>query len=203
MKNNQITKEVIARKFALGQVLDIEIQDAVKDRFQTTLIGMREGKYLLTSMPSLTRHGNLRDLLPENQDVIVRTICEKTTGECLGFKSQVYAKLKQPEQLLFLAFPLDLQIHELRNENRMLITQKAQLFSGHGERQIFGMITDFSAGGCRFEYESAAEIPPRKDDRVEICFQHPESGQDVRNGSRICSVKNYQNIVSIGMAFEK
>jgi hypothetical protein len=203
VQSNKITKEIIARKFAIGQVLDIEIQDTGNGRFQSTLIGMKEGKYLLTSMPSLTRHGNLRDLLLDDQDVIVRTICEKTTGECLGFKSHVYAKLKQPEQLLFLAFPTTLQVHELRNENRMLVTQSAQILLDNGVRQIVGLITDFSASGCHFEYASAAADLPRKDDRVDICFRHPESAQDVRSGCRICSVKIYQDIVRIGMAFEK
>lgn len=203
MEKDLTSKDVISRKFALGQVLDIEIPDVSRTRFQSPLLGMREGKYLLTESPSLTRHGNLRDQLVERQQIIIRTICEKTTGECLGFRSYVQARLKQPDQLLFLSFPASVHIHELRDEKRMVLLQEATLVFNQGERIIFGMLTDLSAGGCRFEYEAGAESPPAREDRAEISFEHPETGRMENRAVRICSVRNHQPLLRLGMAFDK
>lgn len=201
MEQELQTKDIVARKFAIGQLLDIEIQDSAKTRFQSPLIGMKEGKYLLAELPSLTRHGNLRDQLLPEQELIVRTICEKTTGECLGFKSFIYGKLRVPDQLLFLSFPNNVQIHELRNEKRLLVTQQAQLVMG--ELLVQGMMIDLSGGGCRFEFADTATVEFTKGALVGMHFLHPETGVELKHECKICSVRNYQNLVSLGMAFEK
>lgn len=202
MDKDLTSTAVISRKFTLGQVLDIEVPDSSRTRFQSPLLGMREGKYLLTELPSLTRHGNLRDQLVDRQQVIIRTICEKTTGECLGFKSFIQAKLKHPDQLLFLSFPSRVQIHELREEKRMVLLQEAKLVFNQGERIIFGLLTDLSGGGCRFEYEAGAEAPPRQDDVAEICFEHPETGRIENRTIRVRSVRHHQTLLRLGLVFE-
>lgn len=194
---------VISRKFTLGQVLDIEVPDAGRTRFQSPLLGMREGKYLLTELPSLTRQGNLRDQLVDRQQIIIRTICAKTTGECLGFKSSIQARLKHPDQLLFLSFPLTVQVHELRDEKRMTLLLEAKLVFNQAERIIFGILTDLSGGACRFEYEAGAGAPPALDDAAGICFEHPETGRIENRSVRVCSVRNQQTTLRLGMAFER
>lgn len=197
------SKHVISRRFTLGQMLDIEVPDSSRTRFQSPLLGLREGRYLLTELPSLTRHGNLRDQLVERQQVIIRTICEKTTGECLGFKSFIQAKLKQPDQLMFLSFPSSVQIHELREAKRMVVLLEAKLVFNHGERIIFGMLTDLSGGGCRFEYAAGAEAPPSRDDRAEVCFEHPETGKIENRVVQVCSVRSHQYSLRLGLAFSR
>lgn len=203
MEKDLVAKDIISRKFTLGQVLDIEVPDANRTRFQSPLVGMKEGKYLVTELPSLTRHGNLRDHLTERQQIIIRTICEKTTGECLGFKSYIQAKLKQPDQLMFISFPASVQIHELRDEKRMLVLLDAKLVCNQGERVIFGLLTDLSSGGCRFEYEPGSEALPVRDERAEICFEHPESGRIENRPVRMCSIRSHQNLTRVGLAFDK
>jgi hypothetical protein len=203
MEKDLTSKDVISRKFALGQILDIEVPDVSRTRFQSPLLGLREGKYLLTELPSLTRHGNLRDQLVERQQVIIRTICETTTGECLGFKSFIQAKLKVPDQLMFLSFPSSVQIHELRDEKRMVVQLEAKMVCNQGERIIFGILTDLSGGGCRFEYVAGADAPLARDDEAEICFEHPETGKIENRTVRVRSVRTHQNALRLGMAFEK
>jgi c-di-GMP-binding flagellar brake protein YcgR len=203
MDKDLTSKDIIARKFTLGQIFDIEVPDAGRTRFQSPLVGMREGKYLLAELPSLTRHGNLRDQLVERQQIIIRTICEKTTGECLGFKSFIQAKLKQPDQLMFLSFPASVQIHELRDEKRMLVQMEAKLVCNQGERIIFGILTDLSAGGCRFEYEAGAEAPPAQGDAAEVCFEHPETGRIENRIVIVRSARSHQTTLRVGLAFEK
>jgi hypothetical protein len=203
MEKDLTAKDSISRKLTLGQTLDIEVPDSNRTRYQSPLVGMKEGKYLLAELPSLTRHGNLRDLLTEQQQVIIRTICEKTTGECLGFKSFIQTKLKHPDQLMFLSFPSSVQIHELREEKRMSVMLEAKLVCNHGERIIFGLLTDLSGGGCRFEYELGADTPPERDDTAEICFEHPETGKLENRGVRMCSVRPFQHLIRLGMAFTR
>lgn len=197
-------RDQISRKVAIGQMLDIEIPDTTRTRFQSALVGMKDGKYLVAELPSLTRHGNLRDQLLERQQLIVRTICEKTTGECLGFKAFIQAKLNKPDQLMFLTYPTSVQIHELREEKRMLVLLEAKLVCNQGERVIFGNISDLSAGGCRFEYEMGPEPPLNRDDPAEICFEHPETGRIENRNVRVCSARgNQQGMMVLGMAFRK
>lgn len=197
------SREVIARKFALGQILDIEIQDAAKVRFQGPLLGMREGKYLVTDLPSITRHGTLRDRLVDEQELIVRTICERTTGECLGFKSSIFARLKTPDPLLFISFPPAVQVHELRSESRLLVCQRATLMLQELGQSIPGLLTDLSASGCRFEVEEAERWQVKRDEKVQIEFVHPESGRMLMRPATVRSVRNQNSILSVGMAFAK
>jgi hypothetical protein len=197
------SREVIARKFALGQILDIEIQDSGKVRFQGPLLGMREGKYLVTDLPSVTRHGTLRDRLLDEQELIVRTICERTTGECLGFKSRIYARLKSPDPLLFISYPPEVQVHELRSESRLLVYQRATLMLDELGQAIPGVLTDLSASGCRFEVEGADRWQVKRDENVRIEFVHPENGGLLTKAGTVRSVRNQNNFLSVGMAFAK
>jgi c-di-GMP-binding flagellar brake protein YcgR len=197
------SREVIARKFALGQILDIELQDTGKVRFQSPLLGMREGKYLVTDLPSITRHGSLRDRLLDEQELIVRTICERTTGECLGFKSHIYARLKSPDALLFISYPPAVQVHELRSETRLLVYQRATLMLDELGQAISGLLTDLSASGCRFEVEEAERWQVKREERVNIEFVHPENGGLITKSGMVRSVRNQNNFLSVGMAFDK
>ena len=203
MEKEPVTKESIARKFALGQILDIEVQDVGKTRFQGTLLGMKEGRYLVTDLPSLTQHGNLRDRLLDDQELIVRTICEKTTGECLGFKSYIHARLKVPDQLLFITFPPDVRIHELRNEKRLLVSLSATAQIVGRPELIRSTLTDLSAGGCRFEFMATEKNLMQRDTRVQIEFKHPESGQALSKPGTVRSVRYINDLCSVGMAFDK
>lgn len=197
------SREVIARKFALGQILDIELQDAARTRFQGPLLGMREGKYLVTDLPSVARHGTLRDRLIDEQELIVRTICERTTGECLGFKSSIYARLKSPDPMLFISYPPEVQIHELRSETRLMVYQRATLMLAELGQSIIGLLTDLSASGCRFEVEGADRWQVKRDEQVQIEFIHPESGRVQTRAGLVRSVRNQNNFLSVGMAFAK
>lgn len=197
------SKDHISRKFVIGQMLDIEVPGPNRQRFQSMLVGMKPGAYLVTELPSLTRHGNLRDHLLERQQLIVRTLCDKTTGECLGFKSYIQAKLNKPDQLMFMTFPNSVQVHELREEKRMLVLLEAKLVCNQGNRVIFGTLTDLSNGGCRFEYGSGSQEKLNRDEAAEISFEHPESGRIENRVVRIRSVRGNQGVVVLGMSFEK
>lgn len=203
MHKELITKEVIARKLAMGQLLDIEVQDTGKARFQGPLVGMKEGRYLVTELPSAARHGNLRELLHDDQELIVRTICERTTGECLGFKSFVVSRLNVPDSLLFISFPPSVQIHELRTEKRVLVSEPATVMLDMSMPAIIGTLTDLSASGCRFEFEFTDRYPLKRDDNVEIEFVHPETSRQLRSKATVRSVRNFNNLVSVGMSFDK
>lgn len=202
MDANAFSKEFIARKFALGQLLDIEIQDVGKTRFQSPLLGMREGKYLVTDPPSLTKHGNLREKLVEDQELIVRTICEKTTGECLGFKSHIMMRLNVPDQLLFITFPPHVVVHELRQEKRMLVFLEAQITCANGDN-IAGTVIDLSSCGCRLELENNERLQFKREDHLTIEFKHPEDGRRLKHKALVRSVRNVGNLLSVGMSFQK
>lgn len=203
MNKLPLANDSIARKFTIGQVLDIEIQDVSKNRFQSVLIGLKNDRYLLAELPNPAKYGDLREKMFTEQELIVRTICEKTTGECLGFKSFIRAKQKLPEPLLFLAFPPRVEIRELRSEKRLLVSQPAFVIVESMNAHIYGMIMDLSGSGCRFEFDDTQKIKLQKKDVFHISFTHPETAMKIDCKAAVCSLRYFQNLVSVGLAFNK
>ena len=200
-KKNITSADNLTRYFTLGQLMDVEIDDIDKRRFQCRLVGMKEGGYLLVEQPSLTKFRHLKDAIFNRQNVIVRTICENTTGDCLGFRSMVQYKIEHPDRLLFLSYPHSMQVHELRNESRMLVSVPASIADAQGEKKLEGVLTDFSSGGCRIDLKGLDESPFEIDDQVTVEFNHPVNNEEINNKAAVRSARKVGSSMSIGVAF--
>jgi len=200
-KKNLTSADNLARYFTLGQLMDVEIDDIDKRRFQCRLVGMKEGGYLLVEQPSLTKFGHLKDALFNRQNVIIRTICENTTGDCLGFRSMVQYKIEHPDRLLFLTFPHSMQVHELRAESRILVSVPASITDSKGEKTFKGVLTDLSSGGCRIDLEGFDESPFEVDEQVTVEFKHPVNSEEIKNKATVRSAKKAGNLMSICVSY--
>jgi hypothetical protein len=187
----------------MGQFVDVEIQNRQNDRFKSFLIGVKESKYLILEQPDSKRFGFVRDLLVEGQAIVIRTICEQTTGECIAFKCFVEGIINHPQKLLFVSFPENIQKRELRSEQRKTIRYPAQIYMENQTNRMPGVITDMSDGGCRFEIKVSETVKGIKQDNIYIEFEHPDTGIMQKVYSKVCSQRKVLNIVSIGLAFEQ
>lgn len=193
--------EDIAKYFTIGQIVDIEIQDLKNKRFQSQLIGLKDKSYLVVEQPSVIHYGKLRDQIQNRQEIIVRTICEKTTGDCLGFKSDVSSKLDHPGRLLFLSFPLSIKLHELRREQRLQVRQDAVIRNTSNEKPILCSILDISANGCRVEFSGEKTSNYRKEDTIFIEFIHPETNINIQCKAEIRSLSNGKDVITLDLAY--
>ncbi|MFQ3236958.1 MAG: hypothetical protein ACI9C4_002533 [Paraglaciecola sp.] len=187
----------------MGQFLDVEIQNNQNDRFKSFLIGVKQGQYLILEQPDSKRFGFARDLLVEGQSIIIRTICEQTTGECIAFRAFVKGIINHPQKLLFVSFPEDIQKRELRIEQRKALRYPAQIYMTNQGERISGVITDMSDGGCRFEMQVSDTVKGVKQDNVYIEFEHPDIGFLQEVHCKVCSQRKILDIVSIGLAFKQ
>src|SRR5687767_9831226 len=121
VKKPSVTRDTgeLIRHVQVGQYVSVEISNIHKDRFSTRLVGLLDPKYLILELPNIVKRGELLDRLILNNTLTIRTICERTTGECMGFQTTVEAIVKHPYPLFFAYFPLEIFTYELRREERL------------------------------------------------------------------------------------
>lgn len=194
--------DTISHNVRMGQFVDVEIQNHLHDRFKSFLIGAKDGQYLILEQPDNKRYGFVRDQLCEGQTIIIRTICEQTTGECMAFRSVVEGIINHPRRLLFVSFPDSIQKRELRGEQRTAIRYPAQIYIKKEADRINGVITDISDGGCRFEFGAGETVKGIKQEYIHIEFDHPDTQERQELYSKVCSQRKERDIISIGLAFD-
>ncbi|MFT6899495.1 MAG: c-di-GMP-binding flagellar brake protein YcgR [Paraglaciecola sp.] len=195
--------QIISHNVRMGQFVDVEILNELHDRFKSFLIGAKDGKYLVLEQPDSKRYGFVRDQLCEGQSIVIRTICEQTTGECIAFRSVVEGIINHPRRLLFVSFPDDIQKRELRGEQRTAIRYPAEIYMMKKANRIKGVITDISDGGCRFEFRAGETVKGIKQEYIYIEFEHPDTGQVLELTSKVCSQRKEMDVISIGIAFDQ
>lgn len=147
---------VLSNTLSAGQTMLIEIK-VLRNQFKTELIGYRENEYLICRLPDVKKYGYLRDRIKPKSGMIVRTICENTTGEVAAFESKAIGKLSHPDQLLFLSYPRQVITHALRKEVRQQTVLDAVLYpigENREEGSIHGQVINVSNHGCGFEFSA-------------------------------------------------
>lgn len=185
----------------MGQYISVEIVGRARDNFKTRLVGSRSGAYLILEIPGLLEAGNIRAQLVPGRELIIRTICEKTTGECMGFYSSVVGVVRVPYPIVFIAFPTEVETRELRVEKRQPTSIPGALFINKGDKEIAGMITDLSNGGCRFELQVDDAVVRIKAHTLYLRYTDPETGQEIVRLGEVCSQRRQDSLISIGFAF--
>lgn len=187
--------------FNLGQMLDIQIDDISKERFQTYLVGLKEGSYLLVEQPSVAKYGVLREKLLSRQELIIRSIDERLTGEIMGFRSTINYKLEKPDRLLVISYPGKIEVTGLRKESRIVVHTPCKI-TDSARNELEANIVDFSSGGCQLEIHE--ENPSLKQgDVVEVVFTHPVGGEENNQTCEIRAVRKKRKLISYGVSFDQ
>lgn len=121
----------------------LSLEAAAGARLNVRLLGSVAGSYIaLRDLPA--RYGNMDFTLHYGEQVVVRYLHE---GTVVGFRSYVLNMVKEPERLLFIAYPNEVQEYALRRANRIKCTLPCQLFV-QGEQHA-AVVADLSETGCQ------------------------------------------------------
>jgi hypothetical protein len=204
VKKPQVTRDTsdLIHHVQVGQYVSVEIGNLHKDRFSTRLVGMLDPKYLILELPSIVKRGELLDRLILNNPLTIRTLCERTTGECLGFQTTVEAIVKHPYPLFFIYYPLEIFRYELRREERLETLLPAKLYKDDGTHTVEGKITDISNGGCRVIIEDEAQLAGFNTLTMHLSYPDPARGCDTIKFVRLCSRRKYgKKSMALGLEF--
>lgn len=139
------------RSMRPGMPLDLQLVSPTgTKRVRSEFIGMDGTRSLIIKFPDEARWGNLRDAIYPDNHMVVRYILEDQTGEIVAFKVRITLVLSKPGNYIFTTFPLALQSHELRAEQRSQ-TQVPVIVSDaeSDDKLCAGQILDLSNSGCR------------------------------------------------------
>jgi hypothetical protein len=187
--------------FAIGQIMDVQIKDDNETRFQTRLIGLKAKKFLLVDQPARIKNTDIKEILPNGKQVVVRTIAEKTSGQCVGFISRVSFKQDIPLAIMYLEYPEKIQVMELRREKRVQMSVAGMIKNPDGKIIHMGMVTDYSQGGCRMEVPANGFHPLEVNEEVLLSFSMPVTGEKVEKNARVCSRRKIEDVMIVGFAF--
>lgn len=200
--NGEVCDINLSEHLRMGQFVDVEIK-AVRRRFHTTLVGFKEPNYLIVELPDVKKYGYLKDDISDQAIMVVRTIFEKTSGECIAFTSRAMTKLTFPDKLLFLSFPTDIISKELRKEPREVVSISAKMCHekrSDDDHKVMGIITNISRGGCHFELE-ASNIAAIKKERVVMEFSSPKNHSQLNLLADVRSQRKEGSRISVGLSF--
>jgi c-di-GMP-binding flagellar brake protein YcgR len=123
-----------------------------------------EGEWVVRVPSSVSTRHPLR----VGDTVAIRCALE---GTLYGFRTRVKAHAFRPRASMTLARPTDIGMQHLRQDDRVpcLIPATASV----GEQQLSGMLIDLSRGGCRFNSETAGDVPAATSPGTEITIRFP------------------------------
>ena len=92
-----------------GRSLDLQINHPVPLRLKLILVGYELGKYIILKYPKVARSSDYKDVLIEGNVMIVRYLMEGNKGECFAFRSSIKHISLNPEKLIFLEYPKQIE----------------------------------------------------------------------------------------------
>jgi len=139
---------------AVGTRLGVE-SARVTGRFWSTLVGFREGSYILIEMPESEIPVGLNAPFSEQDVLTIRYLAD---GTVVGFRATMLGRVRTPVALTVLAYPRHIQTHSLRRYPRLSchLPCRARI----GEHEIArALLRDVSEFGCQVRV-AVADLPP-------------------------------------------
>jgi len=142
-----------------GMVVDLQVSGASSTkRVRTEFVGTHGTGNMIIRFPDEGKWGSLRDAIFKDNTMIVRYILEDDTGEVIAFKIKVILVLTKPSRLIFTTFPLAIQNHDLRTEQRAQIRIGATILDVTEDSEICNcLVKDISPQGWRISVERVAK----------------------------------------------
>lgn len=194
----------LSEQISIGQFIDVELQNATKDRFKSHIVGCKKNDYLILTQPSVKLYGSVKDKIKDKQELVLRTIFEKTNGDCVAFPSTVISQVNYPDKLIFISYPKKIARKALRAELRKKIKLPARIFqAGNASNKTFfeGVVTNLSTGGCRFECKVDASSKAFTEDELMVEFQLADSNEKKVIHAELCTQRRDANNMYLGCAF--
>jgi hypothetical protein len=181
----------------IGIKLLLDFDDIVVP-FRSTLVGIETGKYLILKAPGPI--GRIDHDLFKVKEVIVKSLYK---GTIYAFRSRLLHFVSKPSKLMFIAYPREIEHHELRSHKRFQCNIGAQ--SEMNEKEQPGVIKNISKGGCFFAFET---LSTQKDFLYDLhnrtlsfkcCF--PGSTREISFNGEIRNTRKNSEEVGVGIKF--
>lgn len=108
---------------------------------KTQVLGFSRDEFILVRFPYIP---GILSKIQIGQDLVARYLYE---GTVFGFKAYILNYVKKPVPLLFLDFPVSVEVLDLRQNKRIQCHMPTQVYLKDGEFEA--MIVDLSKGGCK------------------------------------------------------
>jgi putative hemolysin len=203
--DKNITRRILKNKdfcLEIGSKLLIDFDDRAVS-FQTMLVGIEHGKYLLLKAPGLL------DRMDENhfklKDLVIKSLYK---GTIYAFRSTVMGIISEPSKLMFIAYPRKIEHHELRAHQRFKCSVVAQTEVNCQERG--GVIENISKGGCLciiegFSKDKSLTPGPLNQGLLNHALpfrcRFPGSKQDIRFQGEIKNTRKTSDEIAVGVQF--
>ncbi|MBI4806597.1 MAG: flagellar brake protein [Desulfovibrio sp.] len=185
-------------KLSVGTPLYLEI-DGLEERLNSFLIGICPKRFILVSVPKQaeTEPNRIYPLLYSGNNMTCYTLCP---GMAVAFNSHIIRFVMSPYPMLFLGYPANLELVNVRKHTRINCLFEAVLHAG--QEQVHGMITDLSNGGCSFVFPSDSGAPQLGVDTPVVLESRQLAAQDDNTfKASVRSLRNTPDNKCIGLEF--
>jgi c-di-GMP-binding flagellar brake protein YcgR len=158
-KKNGIAASDLASLKALqpGALVDLQISTpTAPKRVKTFYVGMDYPRCMIFQIPNARKYGVTKDVLYNENTVIIRYVLEGASGQVIAFKAKVNHVQSIPSPLFFTTFPTALQTLGLRSEKRTSPGIAADFSLAGDKKEYKSLIVDVSQSGCRLAIDDSS-----------------------------------------------
>ena len=168
-----------------------------KDNIKTEVVGYSDGEFVIIRAPLIP---GIRQKVLEKSEIIVRYFNE---GTVYGFKSNLINYLSKPEPLLFITYPSNIEIMELRQNRRVSCNIPAKIYIEDKDQQ--GLILDISIQGCRVFIDGLSKSEINKfghEEPIYLDLSLLTERENVQIKGVIKNINTQQNSLFLGIQFD-
>ena len=187
-----------------GMSVDIQVTTTSSTkRVRSEFIGMDGTRNMIFRFPDESKWGSLRDALYTEANIIIRYILEDETGEVIAFKVKIILVLTKPSHMIFTTFPLAIQSHDLRAEQRAKTSIPASLLDSEEHSEICNcLVRDLSSKGCRVSVERSNKgARPTSKQAIIMCFSRAQEADVMLKGT-VMNTKSDEVSYFYGIKFD-
>ncbi|WP_372761331.1 flagellar brake domain-containing protein [Pseudoalteromonas sp.] len=180
-----------------GGMVDLEILTPTSSkRVKTEFIGLLDNRFIILNFPNAKRLPIANDYLRDGVMVVVRALIEGSGGQVIAFRQQIMSVASHPARLIFIDFPDEVQLFDLRSQARIptLLAAKLKLSD---DRVLDGIIKDISLTGVMFDVKDISAAGDIKGMQCSVMLDNGHNQKDFQG--EICSVKEHANGAHCGI----
>jgi len=167
------------------------------NNIKTEVVGYSSESFIIINAPLIP---GIRQKVVENKSIIVRYFNE---GVVYGFESSLVNYLNKPEPLLFINYPDNIEVMELRKNKRVNCNIPAKVYINNQSYQ--GLIVDISIQGCRIFIDGLKNSETNKIEKEEPIYLDLSSftgKNQVQVKGNIKNINIQQNSLFLGAQFD-
>jgi c-di-GMP-binding flagellar brake protein YcgR len=167
-------------------------------RFSTEFVGMERDAYLIVRVP---RIAGVTEHLQKDKKVRVRTI---EHGQVYGFEAEVAWIMSTPFRLLFLRYPMFVEVLNLRGSQRVECFLPAEFKTVDSSSWTRGLVLNISRGGCQVVLDPVEGGQPDIDVGAGVMLELrlPGSERVLIVGGQARNVRKMETRAQVGVQFD-